>query len=110
MESSWISLVILVCCLLRLIVRKKQIMTSSPMIIRKRKFEKVSKPSQLAKRAIGSGKIAMTIKTIGRSSQATELLIDIEFFLRKTAIRINKTMAAMVISIWRLVIFFPSET
>ena len=80
------------------IVRKKQSTMRRAMTIRKMKLEVVSKPSQLARAAIGSGKMAMMTKTIGRSSQATELLMDIEFLLRQMIIRISKMRAAITIS------------
>ena len=91
-------------------VRKKQIMIKRPLIIKKRKLEKVSKPSQAEKLAMGSGKMAMIRKTMGNSNQATELLIDIELRLRKMAIRTNKAMAATVISICKLLMMSPSNT
>lgn len=65
----------------------------------KRKFEKVSNPSQVAKLERGSGKIAIMMKAIGNNNQATELLMDIELRLRKTKIKINSAIAAIVISI-----------
>ena len=76
----------------------------------KMKLAKVSKPSQREKAAIGSGNKANKRKTMGRSSQAMELLVEIVFFLREMTIMINRMTEAIVISIWMLVIFAPSET
>lgn len=76
-------------------------------MITKIKLDGVSKPSQAAKSVIGFGKIATMMKAIGRSNQATELLIDMEFLLRQIMIKINRMMAATVISICKLVIFSP---
>ena len=69
------------------------------MIIRKIKLENVSNPSQLENLARGSGKMAIIRKTIGRRSQAIELLIDMVFFLRDMIIKINNKMVAIDISI-----------
>ncbi len=51
-------------------------MSMAAMMTTKRKLEKVSKPSQEAKAAKGSGKMAMMMKTKGKRSQAREILID----------------------------------
>lgn len=79
------------------------------MITTKIKFEKVSKPSQLEKLVSGPGKIAMMINTIGKSSQATEFLTEIELRFRPVVIRISSNMAAIIISICRLVMFFSPK-
>lgn len=97
------SLVIWDCCLLTEIVKKKQMSMSRAMVIRKMKLDKVSKPNQLARAVNGSGKMATTIKMIGKKSQATEFLMDMELRLRHIIIKTSKTRAAIVISIWRLV-------
>ena len=104
------SLVILICCLLRVIVRKKMMTIKSPIISTKRKFEKVSKPSMVAKSVRGSGMMAIIIKARGRRSQATEILIDIEFLLIQKAIKRKRMIAEMIISICRLVMMFPPKT
>ena len=74
------------------------------------KFENVSKPSQLENLASGSGKMAISRKTRGRSSQAMELLVEMEFFLSSATIVISSNIVAMDISIWMLVIFASPET
>lgn len=79
------------------------------IIARKMKFERVSKPSQLAKIFIGSGKIAMRMKAIGSNSQATELLIDMEFFLRLIIMITRKRRARILISICNLSIVFSFQ-
>lgn len=89
-------------------VRKKQRTIREPIMTRKIKLDKVSKPSQLARAARGSGKMATTRQMIGRRSQATELLMEKEFFLRDIIMTINRTMAATAISSWILIIFPPS--
>lgn len=80
----------------------------TPMKIRKKKLEGVSKPSQLEKLDNGSGKIAIMRQISGRSNQAREFLTDKELLFKKIRIRINETIAVMDISICKLVIFFPS--
>lgn len=87
-------------------MRKKQIIMSRAMMARKIKLERVSKPSHWDKVVSGSGKIAIKINATGNSSQARELLIDMEFFRRLRIIKINKISAAMDISIWMLVMIF----
>ncbi|MDO4398746.1 MAG: hypothetical protein Q4C24_00400 [Candidatus Saccharibacteria bacterium] len=80
-------------------VRKKQMIMSRAMITMKMKLERVSNPSHLEKEVSGSGKIAMMTKITGSRSQARELLMDIEFFLRLRTIKTKRTSAAMDISI-----------
>lgn len=80
------------------------------MMITKMKLAKVSKPSQLAKSEKGPGKVAMIMKTIGRSSQATEFLIDMELRLREMIIMSKSINAAIVISTCRLVMAISPET
>lgn len=75
------------------------------MAIRKMKLERVSKPSQLDNAVSGSGKMAISKKTIGNRSQAMELLVEMWFFFNEAIIRINNKTAAIDISIWMLVIF-----
>ena len=87
------------CWRLMVIVRKKQRRIKRAITTKKIKLDRVSKPSQVAKVAIGSGKIAIIINTIGKSSQAIELLTERVFFFRQIIIKTNKIMAAMVISI-----------
>ena len=89
-------------------VRKKLIMIKSAMIMTKRKLEKVSKPSHAAKSERGWGRMAIMTKTMGRSNQATELFMDIEFFFMQIAMTMKRIIAAMVISICKLLIFPPS--
>ena len=84
-------------------VRKKQMMISRAMMATKMKLARVSKPSHLAKASIGEGKMAMMMKTRGRRSQAMEFLMDMRFLAKQMMMRINKMMAAIDISIWRLV-------
>lgn len=79
-------------------VRKKQRIMSDPIMTRKMKLAKVSKPSQLARVARGSGKMATMRQITGRRSQATELLTENEFFLSDTMITMNRMMAATAIS------------
>ncbi len=88
-------------------MRRKQIKINKAIMITKIKLEGISKPSQVAKSVMGFGKIATMMNAIGRSSQATELLMDIEFLFRQIIIKINRMMAATVISIRKLVIFSP---
>lgn len=47
----------------------------------------------------GSGKIAISAKIMGSSSQAMEFLMDMELCLREIIMMMNSAMAAMVISI-----------
>ena len=80
-------------------VRKKQMIMSRAMAMRKMKLEKVSKPSQVDNEARGSGKIAIRRKTIGNNNQAIELLIEMVFLFRDIIMMINNNMAAIDISI-----------
>lgn len=89
-------------------VRKKQMRNRTPINIRKKKLDGASKPSQIANCDRGSGKIAIIKHTSGRKSQAREFFIDKEFLFRKISINANERIAAIDISICRLVIFFPS--
>ena len=82
---------------------------SKAIITTKMKLARVSKPSQLAKDCKGPGKIAMIIKMIGSKSQVMELRIDKLFLASPIIIMINNIVAAIAISIWRLVIFNPPD-
>ena len=97
------------CCLLIVRVRKKQRIIKRAMVTRKMKLASVSNPSQWANSVRGSGKIAIKAKMIGRISHVIEFLIDIELRLRQTIITMKRTIAAIVISIWMLVMVFSSE-
>ena len=97
-----------VCCLLIVIVWKKVKIIRSAIAIKKMKLARVSKPRKSETFAMDSGNIAINKKTIGRSSQAIELLTDMEFLRTEKMIKINRMIVAIVISIWILVIFFPS--
>ncbi len=88
------------------IVRKKQMTIRRAIIATKMKLARVSKPSHLANASIGDGKMAMIMKTRGSKSQAMECLIDIRFLVRQMIMIINRMMAAIDISIWRLVMMF----
>ena len=79
-----------------------------PMRTTKKKLDGISKPSQPENLASGSGKIAIIRQASGRSSHAREFLTDKEFFFKNIRIKANEKTAATDISIWRLVIFFPS--
>ena len=78
-----------------------------PITTTKIKFANVSKPSQLEKAAIGSGITAIIIKTIGKRSQATEFLIEIELCFKPSMISISNIIVATNISICKLLIFSP---
>ena len=80
-------------------VRKKQITISRAITKRKIKFESISKPRKLAKAATGSGKTAIKKKAMGRSSQAAEFLIEIEFRFRLKKMISRRASAARAISI-----------
>ncbi len=90
------------------IVRKKQMRKRIPMRTTKKKLDGASNPSQPENLASGSGKMAIIRQASGRRSQAREFLMDKEFFFKKIKIKANEKTAATDISIWRLVIFFPS--
>lgn len=75
------------------------------MITRKIKFDKVSKPSQLAKDCNGSGKIATIINMIGNNNQVMELRMESLLFARLKIIIISRARAAITISICRVLIF-----
>ena len=81
----------------------------SAIIITNMKFASVSKPSQFAKASNGFGKIAIIMKTRGRSSQAIEFLMDIVFLRRLKKMRMRRMRVAMDISIWILVMRSPFE-
>lgn len=93
-DVSWIKVAIVELCLLIVTVRKKQRIRRRAIIMTKIKLERVSKPNQWAKESMGSGKIAIRIKTSGRRSQVREILIEMEFRRRLKKIMMRRISAA----------------
>lgn len=107
METSWASLVISDCWRLMVVVRKKQITTNRPIIIRKMKLERTSNPRVCESESMGPGKIAMIKNARGSSNQATEFLMDMEFLRRLKIIIAKRMIEAIAISICNLSMFPP---